>query len=252
MTAFITPLKVVLLPLTELEVPQPASTVETRRDLDSWAAMSMTYLWKYEALEVESGDPFMDVEVANGFVVTESMFKAKGLLLSVAGLLPATCTSGSGRQDWWRFPTQCSRGTGIYWGECYAETPPAWLQHLLAEGGQSAVAASGSACPRTSNEDAAVLVKESVDQEVSVDGVWEELQQARQHFLEKVLSGAWNIERRGRALFGVRADAVTGSVVARFMQKLGMTMSASFESKLYGERDGHLLGVLGRSAWCSL
>ena len=92
--------------------------------------------------------------------------------------------------------------------------------------------------------------------------MWEEFHQARQHtlshedlaehFRETVLGGAWNIERRGRALFGVRADVVPGTVVAQFMRRFGLTMSASFEDQLYGERDGHLLCVVWQKRMVAL
>ena len=37
---------------------------------------------------------------------------------------------------------------------------------------------------------------------------------------------------------------MTKSVVHPFVKKFGLSMSASFEARVYGERDGHLLSVL--------
>ena len=94
----------------------------------------------------------------------------------------------------------------------------------------------------------------ATDEPVSADGAWEDLREARaqalehedrsQHFREAVLGGAWNIERSGRALFGIRVDVMTNSVVHPFVKKFGLSLSASFEARVYGERDGHLLSVL--------
>ena len=72
------------------------------------------------------------------------------------------------------------------------------------------------------------------------------------HFREAVLGGAWNIERSGRALFGIRVDVLANSVLHAFMRKFGLTMSASFEAKTYGEQDGHLLSVLWQKRLLSL
>ena len=150
LTAFITPLKLVLLPLAELEVPEPAAVVETRGDLDKWAATSMTFLWSYEAANVESADPFMDINSSNFFVVTDSVFKAQGLLMSVAEMLPLqrvleglddTLSAGSRRA--------APENPGSNRALVGRSSTPQWLQHLLSSaGGVSGGGASGSGGPR--------------------------------------------------------------------------------------------------------
>ena len=87
------------------------------------------------------------------------------------------------------------------------------------------------------------------------DGAEAELLQQRQelaeskdlmnlHFRVAILGGTWQVQRTGRAIYGLRCDIKPTSPLHDWAPRVGLNKSASFEYNVYGEQAAsHLAGV---------
>lgn len=70
----------------------------------------------------------------------------------------------------------------------------------------------------------------------------ESLQQ--EMFRTSLLGGRWQLERRGRSVYGVRIDVKANSLASEFCGAFRLNKSASFEQNVYGEVAGNALAKL--------
>ena len=63
-------------------------------------------------------------------------------------------------------------------------------------------------------------------------------------FRTSLLGGQWQVERTGRAIYGIRVDVKKGTTAAELCAAFKLTKSSSFERSVYGEEGGSFLSKL--------
>ena len=180
-TAMLNPVRLVLLPLSVQELPEPANLTRTRADLDSWAATTMTHLWAFNPAEVEASDVFEDVDFDRLFVVMDSVFKAPGMLTSM-GMLTMLQGILDGLDERPSSMNRSSETTGDAQqtgGTAPVTSQPAWLSHLFSTQGPSSASASTSSAGVVVDDGDMVGGESAEIGDPAVENLWDELQLAR-------------------------------------------------------------------------
>ena len=254
------PVLVAWLPL----VPEEAPLVDGGRLAQNWqdvALADFTLAWRFQPGLIETGDLFEDVDGADVAVALTSVYKAPGMLVSHDVFQPLALVLDGFQKEkdlWGQGSTEAKPTPATQQPRGKAPAAPPWVAASLASGSTSS---KGSGLPESDVHSTAVSEANNpegneADPIDDFGQVYQEVDRERQQMMEteaaasselfrwSMLGGAWQRERTGRAVYGVRVDIRPNTPLMAFARHYHLPLSASFENHAYTSEGGRLLAEL--------
>ena len=256
--ASLQPLQLSFLPLTETATRVAPPLLRTKEAWEQWGLAEETYRWRYEQGLVDLSDVFADNEPTQIGVVLHTAFSQHSevsscdLLQPLEMLLAAAADSATSRPSTTAASSQAASASA-------AKTLPPWVDHALANtrpGQSHSKASAASELPPEDPELSAGDVDSDADVHESYQAAYADLEAHRlahpaavQPVLEDffrfaVRGGAWQAQRTGRAVYGLRVDIRHDTELFSFAQHFNLSRSASFERNVYGDNGGQALAKI--------
>eukprot|EP00971_Amphidinium_carterae_P040883 802976-Amphidinium_carterae.1 len=256
------PATLVLLPLIHLDITGPL--LPTGR-ISEWLMLQkddFEWFWSFEAGNYCSGDALADVPPERLYLVQDSLFLRDSLVVSRSSLqLLSSAVDLSKRPSSERKEsTVPSRpGSASAASDVMLRPGIATLLDLTHSGTQRRVgAAAASSTPMYAASGVAAAGEDGQDEEehVRLEAAWHDLESQRhnldvsqdtmdEQFNIRVDGGEWQMQRTGRAVYGMRCSTKRKSLVAAYCSHFGQKGSQAFELNVHGAY-GNPLGSVWR------